>query len=79
MLLAVDFLLFLSSGVMWRISVNFNLLRQREPREDRVPIASYTCVSVPHKYLKSPKNPTSLLIILGLLNLQIMIFNAVLE
>lgn len=55
MLLAVDFLLFLSSGVMWRISVNFNLLRQREPRGDRVTIALYTCVSILHKYLKSPK------------------------
>lgn len=55
MLLAMDFLLFLSSGVTWRISVNFNLLRQSEPREDRVSIALYTCVSIPHKYLKSPK------------------------
>lgn len=55
MLLAVDFLLFLSSGVMWRISVNFYLLRQREPRGDRVSMASYTCVSIPHNYLKSPE------------------------
>lgn len=55
MLLAVDFHLFLCSGVTWRISVNFNLLRQREPREDRVSIASYACVSISRKYFKSLK------------------------
>lgn len=59
------------------LSVNFKLSRQREPGVGRVSIASFAWVSLSLKPLPSPKNQTSRVITLGLLNWQVIIFNVV--
>lgn len=46
---------------------------------DRTSTASYACVCLSLKYLPSLKNLTSPVIILGLLNWQVIIFNVVID
>lgn len=74
MLLAADFLLFLSLRVNWKTWCKFQAFKT-EPREDRVSTASYACVPISLKYLTSLKDPKSLNITLGLLSLKIIIFD----